>query len=94
MALRWRTAFPHPFSDVARGAWFEAELPDAAGSVVFVVFGRRTVPGPTPGVALGARGAPRAHRGHTDILNPLYGLLAPPGDAEPIRQPRDARSEP
>ena len=76
------------------GPTFEAELFDATGSVMLVFFGRRSIPGLVPGVALEARGTPRVHRGRTEILNPLYELLAPPGDAEPIRQARDPRSDP
>ena len=76
------------------GPTLEAELCDTTGSVVLVFFGRRSIPGLTPGVALEARGTPRAHRGRTEILNPLYELLAPPGDAESIRQARETRSEP
>ncbi len=40
-----------------------------------------------------ARGTPRAHRGRTEILHPLYELLAPPAGAEPIRPARDPRSD-
>ena len=76
------------------GATFEAELFDATGSVVLVFFGRRSIPGLAPGVALEARGTPRGHRGRTEILNPLYELLAPPGDAEPTRSARNPRSDP
>ncbi len=78
----------------AHGPTFEAELFDTTGSVVLVFFGRRSIPGLVPGVALEARGTPRAHRGRTEILNPLYELLAPPGDAEPTRSARDPRSDP
>ncbi len=80
--------------DGAHGPTFEAELSDATGSVLLVFFGRRSVPGLVPGVALEARGTPRAHRGRTEILNPLYELLAPPSDAEPTRSARDPRSDP
>ena len=76
------------------GPRFEAELCDATGSVVLVFLGRRSIPGLVPGVMLEARGTPRAHRHRTEILNPLYELLAPPGDAEPARQARDTRSDP
>ncbi len=78
----------------ANGPTFEAELYDATGSAVLVFFGRRSIPGLVPGVAIEVRGTPRAHQGRTEILNPLYELLAPPGDAEPTRQARDTRSEP
>jgi hypothetical protein len=72
----------------------EAELADATGSVILVFFGRGLIPGLAPGVALEARGTPRLHRGRIEVINPLYELLAPPGDAEPTRQARDTRSEP
>ncbi|MHB1547935.1 MAG: OB-fold nucleic acid binding domain-containing protein [Acidimicrobiales bacterium] len=78
----------------ANGPTFEAELCDATGAVVLVFFGRRTIPGLVPGVAIEARGTPRANGCRTEILNPLYELLAPLGDAEPNRQARDTRSEP
>ena len=78
----------------AHGPTFEAELFDATGSVMLVFLGRRSIPGLVPGMALEARGTPRGHRGRTEILNPLYELLAPPVDAEPIRPARDPRSDP
>lgn len=76
------------------GPTLEAELSDATGSVVLVFLGRRSIPGLASGAALEARGTPRAHRGRTEVLNPLYELLAPPDGAEPTRQARDTRSEP
>ena len=76
------------------GPTFEAELSDTTGSVVLVFFGRRSIPGFTPGVALEAQGTPRAHRGRSEILNPLYELLAPPDDGEPTRSARNPRSDP
>ena len=76
------------------GPTFEAELSDATGSVVLVFLGRRSIPGLLSGAALEARGTPRVHRGRTEVLNPLYELLAPPGDGEPIRSARDTRSDP
>ncbi len=76
------------------GPTFEAELSDGTGSVVLVFLGRRSIPGLVPGVALEARGTPRVYRHRTEILNPLYELLAPPGDAELTRQARDTRSDP
>ncbi len=76
------------------GARLEAELSDPTGSVVLVFLGRRRIPGLVPGTVLEARGTPRAHAGRTEIINPLYELLAPPGEAEPIRSRRHLRSEP
>ena len=76
------------------GARLEAELSDPTGSVVLVFLGRRRIPGLVPGTVLEARGTPRAHAGRTEIINPLYELLAPPDDGEPTRSARNPRSDP
>ena len=76
------------------GCSVEATLADPTGTVVLVFWGRRAVPGLDPGRLLEACGTPRAHRGRTEILNPLYELLAPPGDGEPTRSARNPRSDP
>ncbi len=76
------------------GARLEAELSGPTGSVVLVFLGPRRTPALVPGTVLEARRTPRAHAGRTEIVNPLNELLAPPGEAGPIRSRRHLRSEP
>ncbi|MDA8398449.1 MAG: hypothetical protein M0008_00075 [Actinomycetota bacterium] len=73
---------------------FEADISDMRGSVAPVLCGRRSTPGLVPGTKLEGRGTRRAYRGRTEILNPLYELLAPLGDSEMVRQTRDLGSNP
>ena len=75
------------------GPRFEAVLDDATGSVVLVFLGRPSIPGLAAGTLLVARGTPRPHRGRTEILNPLYELIASSGGLQRLEEHHDTRSD-
>ena len=75
------------------GPRFEAVLDDATGSVVLVFLGRPSIPGLAAGTLLVAQGTPRPHRGRTEILNPLYELIASPGGLQRCEEHDDTRSD-
>ena len=53
---------------------FEVVVDDGTGRMVGSFWGRRGIPGITPGVRIEMEGTPRTHDSETVMANPLYTL--------------------
>lgn len=62
---------------------YTCEVMDSTGVLTAVFYGRRSVPGLTPGTRIRLQGRPRRQDGRLVIANPRYRLIGPDGDDPP-----------